>query len=74
MGSLVPRTDFHDFGMKADRMGREAATTPNVRSTNVQVWRWTKFPAVVNDEVGNSFLGRITHIKYPWKASLVQFA
>jgi hypothetical protein len=34
--SLVPRTDFQDLGMKAERIGKEAATTPNVRSTKVQ--------------------------------------
>ena len=51
VGSLVPRTLFHDAGMKADRMGSDAATTPNVRSINVQSWRWMKFPGDVSDRI-----------------------
>ena len=34
--SFVPRTEFHDFGMRAERIGEEVATTPKVRSTSVQ--------------------------------------
>ena len=43
VGLVVPSVDFHFFGINAERIGSDAATTPKVRSTSVQSWRATNF-------------------------------
>jgi hypothetical protein len=59
--SVVPRSDFQDLGMNAERIGREAATTPKQRSINVHVWRATKFPVSDNQLCMMGNKGKCSH-------------